>query len=88
MSNAENASRAQNVREALSDLSSGLLFIELELAEMDEDAYQTALKTPEFYAFEPWLRRLRLGAPYQLETRLEQMLNERAHRARCVGQAV
>ncbi len=78
MSNAENASRAQNVREALSDLSSGLLFIELELAEMDEDAYQTALKTPEFYAFEPWLRRLRLGAPYQLETRLEQMLVERA----------
>ena len=77
MSDAENASRAQNVREALSDLSSGLLFIELELAEMDEAAYQTALKTPAFYAFEPWLRRLRLGAPYQLETRLEQMLVER-----------
>ncbi len=77
MSNADNASRAQNIREALSDLSSGLLFIELELAEMEEAAYQTALKTPEFFAFEPWLRRLRLGAPYQLETRLEQMLVER-----------
>ena len=77
MSNADNASRAQNIREALSDLSSGLLFIELELAEMEESAYQTALKTPEFFAFEPWLRRLRLGAPYQLETRLEQMLVER-----------
>lgn len=78
MANAENATRAQNIREKLSDLSSKLLFIELELAEMDEQVYQQALKDPQFYSFEPWLRRLRLTAPYQLEPRLEQMLVERA----------
>ncbi len=78
MANAENATRAQNIREKLSDISSKLLFVELELAEMDEQAYQEALKDAQFFNFEPWLRRLRLTAPYQLEPRLEQMLVERA----------
>lgn len=78
MADSENASRAQNIRERLSQFSSKLLFIELELAEMDEEAYQQALKDTDFYHYEPWLRRLRLTAPYQLEPRLEQMLVERA----------
>ena len=53
------------------------MFIELELAAMDEDSFQQALSHPDFYHFLPWLRRLRAFAPHQLETRLEQMLVER-----------
>ena len=78
MSDAQTGTYAQNMREALSDISARLVFFELELAALDEERYQDALTAPEFYHYEPWLRRLRLGAPYQLEPRLEQMLVERS----------
>ena len=55
-----------------------MLFVELELATLAEEHYQEALKSQAFYAFQPWLRRLREGAKYQLEPRLEQMLVERS----------
>ena len=78
MANPKTGQHAQDVKEAISGLSSRLLFVELELAAMDEEAYQHALSDPDFYHFLPWLRRLRAYAPHQLEARLEQMLVERA----------
>ena len=78
MANPKTGQHAQDVKETISGLSAQLLFVELELAAMDEDSYQNALSDPEFYHFLPWLRRLRAYAPHQLEARLEQMLVERA----------
>ena len=69
---------SRGMKEKISGFSSQLLFIELELAAIDEDRFQQALSDPDFYFFLPWLSRLRAFAPHQLETRLEQMLVERA----------
>ena len=78
MSEAANGQYAQDMREAAAEITSKLLFVELELATLKEQRYQEALAHSAFYHFEPWLRRLREGACYQLEPRLEQMLVERA----------
>ena len=78
MSAPANGQYAQDMREAAAEITSKLLFVELELALLKEERYQEALAHPAFYHFEPWLRRLREGARYQLEPRLEQMLVERA----------
>ena len=77
MADPQTGQHAQGMKEAISGFSSQLMFIELELAAMDEDRFQQALSDPDFYHFLPWLRRLRAFAPHQLETRLEQMLVER-----------
>ncbi len=82
MSEAANGQYAQDMREAAAGITSKLLFVELELATLKEERYQEALGHSAFYYFEPWLRRLREGAIYQLEPRLEQMLVERAPSAR------
>ena len=78
MANPQTGQHAQGMKEKISGFSSQLLFIELELAAIDEDRFQQALSDPDFYFFLPWLSRLRAFAPHQLETRLEQMLVERA----------
>ena len=78
MSKAANGQYAQDMREAAAEITSKLLFVELELATLKEERYQQALANSAFHHFEPWLRRLREGARYQLEPRLEKMLVERA----------
>ena len=78
MTDPQTGQHAQGMKEAISGFSSQLMFIELELAAMDEDRFQEALRDPDFYHFLPWLRRLRAFAAHQLENRLEQMLVERA----------
>ena len=78
MADAKIAQHSQTMREKLADIEAKLLFVELELASLSEDRYQEALKEPAFYHYQPWLRRLRAAAPYQLEARLEQMLVERS----------
>ena len=78
MADAKIAQHSQTMREKLADIEAKLLFVELELASLSETRYQEALKEPAFYHYQPWLRRLRAAAPYQLESRLEQMLIERS----------
>ena len=77
MTSPEAGQHSQTLRENLASVFSSLLFVELELAAMDEDAYQAALHHDGFAHYQPWLRIVRAGAPYQLEQRLEQMLVER-----------
>ncbi|MBL6622504.1 MAG: M3 family oligoendopeptidase [Alphaproteobacteria bacterium] len=71
------AKHSQTMREKASDIEAKLLFVELELAALDEAAYQAALADPAFFHYQPWLRQLRASAPHILEARLEQMLVER-----------
>ena len=77
MTSAAAGQHSQTLRENLAGVFSSLLFIELELAAMDEKKYQNALQEGAFAHYQPWLRIVRAGAPYQLEQRLEQLLVER-----------
>ena len=77
MTSAEAGQHSQTLRENLASVFSSLLFIELELAAIDEGAYQAALEDEGFAHYQPWLRIVRAGAPHQLEQRLEQLLVER-----------
>lgn len=77
MTSTKAGQHSQTLRENLASVFSSLLFIELELAAMDEGAYQAALSDAAFAHYQPWLRIVRAGAPYQLEQRLEQLLVER-----------
>ena len=56
MAEVKNGQYAQDMREAAATLTSQLLFVELELATLAQEHYQEALKSPAFYAFQPWLR--------------------------------
>ena len=77
MTSAPAGQHSQTLRENLASVFSSLLFIELELAAMDEATYQSCLSYDGFAHFQPWLRIVRASAPYQLEQRLEKMLVER-----------
>ena len=68
----------QSIREASADIGARLLFIELELAALDEAHVTQLLDTPALAVWQPWLRRVRAWAPHQLAPDMERMLAERA----------
>ena len=68
----------QSIREASADIGAQLLFIELELAALDDAHVTQLLDTPALAVWQPWLRRVRAWAPHQLAPDMERMLAERA----------
>ncbi|MGC6498474.1 MAG: M3 family oligoendopeptidase [Candidatus Puniceispirillaceae bacterium] len=68
----------QSIREASADIGARLLFIELELAALDDAHVAQLLDTPALALWQPWLRRVRAWAPHQLAPDMERMLAERA----------
>jgi len=68
----------QSIREASADIGARLLFIELELAALDDAHVTQLLDTPALAVWQPWLRRVRALAPHQLAPDMERMLAERA----------
>jgi oligoendopeptidase F len=54
------------------------LFVELELARLDQDHVDGLLDDAGLARFSPWLRRVRAMAPYQLSDEIEKMIAERA----------
>ena len=68
----------QSIREASADIGARLLFIELELAALDDAHITQLLDTPALAVWQPWLRRVRAWAPHQLAPDMERMLAERA----------
>ena len=75
---AQIARHHQSIREASADIGARLLFVELEIAALPSDHVDRLLETPEFAAWQPWLRRVRAFAPHQLSPDMERMLAERA----------
>jgi oligoendopeptidase F len=75
---AQIARHHQSIREASADIGARLLFVELEIAALPSDHVDRLLETPEFTAWQPWLRRVRAFAPHQLSPDMERMLAERA----------
>ncbi len=62
----------------LTELSTDLLFFELELNLIDDAALQTALQEPSLAHYKPWIDNLRMEKPYQLDAKLEQLFLEKS----------
>jgi len=75
---ADIARHSQSIREAGAEIGSLLLFVELEIAAMSQDHMDGLLQVAELSGWQPWLRRVRAMAPYQLSADMERMLAERA----------
>jgi oligoendopeptidase F len=67
-----------DVNARITEISSGLLFFELELNLIDDAALQTALKVPALAHYKPWIDNLRMEKPYQLDDRTEQLFLEKS----------
>ncbi len=72
------AKHHQSMREVGSEIGAVLLFVELELARLDQARLDVLLTNPALGRFGPWLRRVRAMAPYQLSDEAETMIAERA----------
>lgn len=70
-----------DVSNTLTELSSQLLFFELELNKIDDKALAIAMKEPALAHYKPWLDNLRMEKPYQLDDRLEQLFLEKSQTA-------
>jgi oligoendopeptidase F len=65
--------------EALTELSSGLIFFELELNRIDDDVLEAAFAADAALArYRPWFAELRKAKPYQLEDRVEQLFHDKS----------
>ncbi len=67
-----------DTQQALTEISTTLLFFELELNRIDDDAMVMAMKHPDLACYRPWIEDLRKERPYQLEDRIEQLFHEKS----------
>lgn len=77
MSEAETARQAQMMRELESEISAKLVFIELELANLDDAVMDQHLSEPKLAYWQPWLRIVRAFRKHQLSEDMETLLLER-----------
>jgi oligoendopeptidase F len=67
-----------DIQEKITAITTGLIFFELELNQIDDAVLAGALKVPALARYKPWLDDLRKEKPYQLEERLERVFHEKA----------
>lgn len=68
-----------DMQQTLTDVSRHLLFFGLEINRLEEADLKTACDTdPKLARYWPWVRDLRLEKPYQLEDRIEELLQEKS----------
>ena len=67
-----------DVNTKMTDMSSLLLFFELELNGIDEAAMAQAMQVPALAHYKPWLDNLRAEKPYQLDDKTEQLFLEKS----------
>ncbi|HHY49897.1 MAG TPA: M3 family oligoendopeptidase, partial [Alphaproteobacteria bacterium] len=68
-----------DMNEALTELSSRLIFFGLELNRIDDAVIEAALAAdPELGRYRPWFTELRKAKPYQLEDRVEELFHEKS----------
>jgi oligoendopeptidase F len=77
--NPEKAKFLGDIGQALTDLSTGLLFWELELNRIDDAVIEAALgKDANLARYRHWFAELRKAKPYQLEDKLEELFHEKS----------
>ncbi|MFL5259980.1 MAG: M3 family oligoendopeptidase [Hyphomicrobiales bacterium] len=62
----------------LTDISTLLLFFELELNRIDDDTLEKLMGAPELAHYRPWIENLRKEKPYQLDDELEELFLEKS----------
>jgi oligoendopeptidase F len=67
-----------DVNAKLTEVSTELLFFELELNRIDDAALEKAMQVPALDHYRPWIENLRKEKPYQLEDKLEQLFLEKS----------
>jgi oligoendopeptidase F len=67
-----------DINQRLNELTTRLIFFELELNRIDDKRLAEALQTPALAHFRPWLEDLRKERPHQLEDRIEQLFHEKS----------
>ncbi len=67
-----------DVSSKITDVSSGLLFFELEMNLIDDAALEKAMAVPALAHYRPWIINLRMERPYQLEDKLEKLFLEKS----------
>ncbi|MCA3555014.1 M3 family oligoendopeptidase [Aestuariivirga sp.] len=67
-----------DVSARLTEISTLLLFFELELNRIDDKALAEAMKVPALAHYKPWIDNLRMEKPYQLDDRLEELFLEKS----------
>lgn len=77
MTEAETGRQSQMMRELDSDISTLLVFIELEIARLDDDHMARLMAHAAVAELAPWLRLVRASRPFQLADDLEKMLIEK-----------
>jgi oligoendopeptidase F len=70
-----------DVSASLTDVSSDLLFFELELNRIDDTALAKALGEKTLAHYKPWIDNLLMEKPYQLDDKLEQLFLEKSQTA-------
>ncbi len=71
-----------DISEKLTRISSDLIFVELELNQIDEAALAASFADPTLARFRPWLEDLRKEKPYQLDEKIEQLFTEKGQTGR------
>jgi oligoendopeptidase F len=67
-----------DVNTKLTDISSLLLFFELELNRIDGAVLEKAMAHPPLGHYRPWIENLRMEKPYQLDDKLEELFLEKS----------
>jgi oligoendopeptidase F len=62
----------------LNEISLQLLFFELELNRIDDEAMERASAAPELAHYRPWIADLRKERPHQLDDRIEELFHEKS----------
>jgi oligoendopeptidase F len=71
-----------DISEKLTKISTDLIFVELELNQIEETALARAVADPALARFKPWLEDLCKEKPYQLDEKLEQLFTEKGQTGR------
>ncbi|HTJ56348.1 MAG TPA: M3 family oligoendopeptidase [Devosiaceae bacterium] len=68
-----------DLSQQLTDISTGLIFFELELNRIDEFVLEAAFAAdPALAHYRPWFTEVRKAKPYQLEDRVEELFHEKS----------
>ena len=81
MGDTTDAKRGQfygNTSAKLTEISTLLLFFELELNRIDDAALEKAMEVPALAHYRPWIENLRMEKPYQLDDKLEELFLEKS----------
>ena len=85
MANQADPERAKfygDVSEKLTAMWTDLIFLELELNQVDEEVLERSLQHPELARYKPWFKELRKEKPFQLSEDLERLFTEKGQTGR------